>query len=79
MEIRQEVTQYYVQAQDYGMDMALDQELIRISNINLEKGIPIYMDMSIINFNIYFSTMLSHEVTKGLNMTGLPTYMIHVK
>lgn len=78
-EIRPEAAQYCVQAQDHGLDMALDQELIRISKAALEKGIPAYMEMPIRNINRAVGTMLSHEVTKRYNMTGLPTDTIHVK
>jgi len=79
VEICTEVAQYCVQGQDYGLDMALDQELIMISKETLEKGIHAYMEMPITNVNRAFGTMPSHEVTKIYNMTGLPTDMILVK
>lgn len=44
VQIRLEVAQYFVQGQDYGLDMALEQELIIISKETLEKGIHAYMD-----------------------------------
>jgi len=48
LEIHPEAAQYCVQAQDHGVDMALDQELIRLSKEALEKGILVYMEMPII-------------------------------
>jgi glutamate synthase (NADPH/NADH) len=78
-EIRPEAAQYCVQAQDHGLDMALDQELIRLSKAALEKGIPVYMEMPIRNVNRAVGTMLSHEVTKRYDMMGLPTDTIHAK
>lgn len=78
-EIRPEAAQYCVQAQDHGLDMALDQELIRLSKAALEKAIPVYMEMPVRNVNRAVGTMLSHEVTKRYNQMGLPTDTIHAK
>jgi len=79
VEIHPEVARYCVQAKDYGLDMALEQELITISMVTLEKGINAYMQMPIRNVNREFGKIPSHEVTKSYNMIGFPTYMILVK
>eukprot|EP01018_Ginkgo_biloba_P023041 Gb_24796 [translate_table: standard] len=78
-EIRPEAAQHCVQKQDHGLDMALDQELIKLSKPAIEKGLPVYMEMPIKNVNRAVGTMLSHEVTKRYKMEGLPTDTIHVK
>ncbi|GLJ36844.1 hypothetical protein SUGI_0743640 [Cryptomeria japonica] len=78
-EIRPEAAQHCIQKQDHGLDMALDQELIRLSKPAIEKRLPVYAEMPIGNVNRAVGTMLSHEVTKRYNMEGLPTDTIHVK
>eukprot|EP00252_Welwitschia_mirabilis_P019256 TRINITY_DN4404_c0_g1_i1.p1 TRINITY_DN4404_c0_g1~~TRINITY_DN4404_c0_g1_i1.p1 ORF type:complete len:1882 (-),score=355.35 TRINITY_DN4404_c0_g1_i1:742-6387(-) len=78
-DIRPEAAQYCIQRQNHGLDMALDQQLIRHSQPALEKGLPVYMEMPIMNTNRAVGTMLSHEVTKKYQMQGLPTDTIHVK
>eukprot|EP00253_Pinus_taeda_P013325 PITA_13325 len=56
VEIHLKVAQYCVQAQDYDLDMSLDKELIMISKETLEKGIPSYMEMPIMNVNRAFGS-----------------------
>ncbi|XP_058100403.1 glutamate synthase 1 [NADH], chloroplastic isoform X1 [Magnolia sinica] len=78
-DIRPEAAQYCIQKQDHGLDMALDQKLISLSESALEKGLPVYIEMPIRNVNRAVGTMLSHEVTKRYHMKGLPTDCIHVR
>jgi glutamate synthase (NADPH/NADH) len=78
-ELRLEATQYCVQEQDHGLDIALDQKLIPLSKAALEKGLPIYIETPICNENRAVGTMLSHEVTKHYQMAGLPSNTIHIK
>ncbi|KAJ8772038.1 hypothetical protein K2173_027215 [Erythroxylum novogranatense] len=78
-DIRPEAAQYCVQKQDHGLDMALDQELIVLSEAALEKLLPVYIEMPICNVNRAVGTMLSHEVTKRYNLAGLPADTIHIK
>lgn len=78
-EIRPDAVQHCVQKQDHGLDMALDQQLIKASQPALEKKLPVYFEMPIVNVNRAVGTMLSHEVTKRYKMAGLPTDTIHVK
>ncbi|KAF5732416.1 NADH-dependent glutamate synthase 1 isoform 1 [Tripterygium wilfordii] len=78
-EIRPEAAQYCVQKQDHGLDMVLDQKLITLSKAALENGLPVYIETPIRNVNRAVGTMLSHEVTKRYNLSGLPADTIHIK
>ncbi|KAJ6764800.1 FAD NADPH DEHYDROGENASE/OXIDOREDUCTASE [Salix koriyanagi] len=78
-DIRPEAAQYCVQKQDHGLDMALDQKLIKLSGAALEKGLPVYIETPICNVNRAVGTMLSHEVTKQYHLAGLPADTIHIK
>ncbi|MBA0744481.1 hypothetical protein Gogos_007097, partial [Gossypium gossypioides] len=78
-DIRPEAAQYCIQKQDHGLDMALDQKLIKLSTAALEKGLPVYIETPICNVNRAVGTMLSHEVTKCYHLAGLPAGTIHIK
>ncbi|XVE58387.1 hypothetical protein DITRI_Ditri04bG0165800 [Diplodiscus trichospermus] len=78
-DIRPEAAQYCIQKQDHGLDMALDQKLIKLSKAALEKGLPVYIETPICNVNRAVGTMLSHEVTKRYHLAGLPADTIHIK
>ncbi|XP_022735942.1 glutamate synthase [NADH], amyloplastic isoform X2 [Durio zibethinus] len=78
-DIRPEAAQYCVQKQDHGLDMALDQKLIKLSKAALEKGLPVYIETPICNVNRAVGTMLSHEVTRRYHLAGLPAGTIHIK
>ncbi|KAH7853867.1 hypothetical protein Vadar_007472 [Vaccinium darrowii] len=78
-EIRKDAAQYHVQEQDHGLEMALDNKLITLSEAALEKCLPVYIETPIRNVNRTVGTMLSHEVTKRYHMKGLPADTIHIK
>ncbi|XP_047324835.1 glutamate synthase 1 [NADH], chloroplastic isoform X2 [Impatiens glandulifera] len=78
-DIRPDAAQYCIQKQDHGLDLALDNKLISLSEAALEKGLPVYIETPICNVNRTVGTMLSHEVTKRYRMDGLPTDTIHIK
>ena len=78
-EIRPEAPQFCIQKQDHGLDMALDQKLIELSQPALAKKVPVYLETEIVNVNRAVGTMLSHEVTKRYKSVGLPADTIHVK
>ncbi|XP_020573935.1 glutamate synthase 1 [NADH], chloroplastic isoform X2 [Phalaenopsis equestris] len=78
-EIRPDAAQFFVQNQDHGLEMALDNKLISLSKPALEKAIPVYIEMPIRNVNRAVGTMLSHEVTKKYFMDGLPSDTIHIR
>ncbi|PPR85687.1 hypothetical protein GOBAR_AA34999 [Gossypium barbadense] len=78
-DIRREAAQYCIKKQDHGLDMALDQKLIKLSKASLEKGRPVYIETPICNVNRAVGTMLSHEETKRYNQAGLLAGTIHIK
>ncbi|KAH9646424.1 NADH-dependent glutamate synthase 1 [Citrus sinensis] len=78
-DLRPEAAQYCVQKQDHGLDMALDQKLIKLSKAALEKALPVYIETPVCNVNRAVGTMLSHEVTKRYHLVGLPADTIHIK
>ena len=72
---------YQCEAQDHGLDKALDLELIKQAQPALESGKPVQIDIPIRNINRTFGAMLSGEVAKRYGHKGLPdeTIAIHVK
>jgi glutamate synthase (NADPH/NADH) large chain len=65
--------------QDHGLDEALDQTLIQLSEGALEQGDRITLDLPIRNVNRTVGTMLGHHLTKKWGAKGLPddTIMIN--
>jgi glutamate synthase (NADPH) large chain len=61
-----------VTGQDHGLDLALDQELIKLCRPALETGEPVRAALPIRNVNRTVGTMLGHEVTKATRGKGLP-------
>ncbi|TVT97435.1 hypothetical protein EJB05_57316, partial [Eragrostis curvula] len=78
-EISPGASQYCVEKQDHGLDMALDNILIASSRAALDKGVRVFTEIPVKNTNRTVGTMLSHEVTKRYHMLGLPSDTIHVK
>ncbi|MFT7469809.1 MAG: glutamate synthase (NADPH/NADH) large chain [Candidatus Pseudothioglobus sp.] len=56
---------YRVEAQDHGLEKALDNELIRLAEPALQRGEVVNIDLPVININRVVGTMLSHEVAKA--------------
>ena len=61
-----------VQAQDHGLDKALDNELVALAEDALERGEPVRAQVGIRNVNRTVGTILGHEVTKRHRAAGLP-------
>ncbi|KAI9123166.1 hypothetical protein K1719_006055 [Acacia pycnantha] len=59
-----EVDEECVRKQDHGLDMALDNKIISLSSVSLEKGLAVYFEAPICKVNRAAGTMLSHEETK---------------
>jgi glutamate synthase (NADPH/NADH) large chain len=66
-------------SQDHGLEAALDQELIRLSEPALERGELVAIDLPVRNVNRTVGTMLGHEVTKRYKGEGLPDDTITVR
>jgi glutamate synthase (NADPH/NADH) large chain len=56
---------YRVEAQDHGLEKALDNELIKLAEPAIKRGEVVNIDLPIININRVVGTMLSHEVAKA--------------
>eukprot|EP00245_Coleochaete_scutata_P001682 TRINITY_DN12105_c0_g1_i1.p1 TRINITY_DN12105_c0_g1~~TRINITY_DN12105_c0_g1_i1.p1 ORF type:complete len:2269 (+),score=508.94 TRINITY_DN12105_c0_g1_i1:124-6930(+) len=78
-ELRPGAAQKCVQKQDHGLDMALDNMLIKESKAALSKAMQVYIESPVVNVNRAVGTMLSHEVTKRFKKDGLPSDTITVK
>jgi len=75
-----EGTEFYkTMEQDHGLDMALDNELIRLSKLALETGDKVEIETEIINTNRVVGTMLSNEVAKRWKEAMLPEDTIRIK
>ncbi len=65
-------------AQDHGLEEALDNELIRLSQSAIMDATPVRIEMPIRNVNRTVGTMLGHEITKRWRGAGLPEDTIKV-
>jgi len=66
------VARHCVQAQDHGLDQALDNELIRLAAPALDRGRPVDIDLPIRNVHRTVGTMLGAEITRRYGAAGLP-------
>jgi glutamate synthase (NADPH/NADH) large chain len=65
-------------AQDHGLEVALDAELIRRCQPAIERGEPVAFELPIRNVNRTVGTMLGSEVTRARGGAGLPDDTIQV-
>ncbi|MBT8200155.1 MAG: glutamate synthase large subunit, partial [Acidimicrobiia bacterium] len=63
---------HHTTAQSHGLEHALDQTLIQLSEGALTAGQKIKIDMPIRNVNLTVGTLLGHHVTKRHGAAGLP-------
>ena len=66
------------EAQDHGLDKALDRELIRRSQAALENRTPVAFELPIRNVNRTVGTMLGYELTSRWGAAGLPDDTINI-
>ncbi|MBM4206526.1 MAG: glutamate synthase large subunit [Gammaproteobacteria bacterium] len=80
-EVDEHTAVYQSEAQDHGLENALDHELIKQAAPALEAGKPVQITIPIRNINRTFGAMLSGEVAKRYGHKGLPddTIAINVK
>ena len=71
-ELPASVARRRVRAQDHGLEVALDNDLIRASAPALEQGTPVTLNAYIRNADRTVGTMLGCEVTKSYGGRGLP-------
>jgi glutamate synthase (NADPH/NADH) large chain len=73
------IARYCVQAQDHGLDKALDYQLIELAKPALENKSPVRADLPIRNVHRTVGTMLSGELAKRYGSEGLPPDTVHFK
>jgi glutamate synthase domain-containing protein 2/glutamate synthase domain-containing protein 1/glutamate synthase domain-containing protein 3 len=64
--------------QDHGLDKALDQTLVALSEGALEDAHPVRLELPVRNVNRTVGTLLGSEVTRRYGSAGLPDGTIHV-
>ena len=64
--------------QDHGLEKALDNTLVQLSEGALDFGRPVALQLPVRNVNRTVGTMLGHEVTKRYGAQGLPTDTIDI-
>ncbi len=74
-----EVAVYNCEAQDHGIEHALDHQLIREAAPALERRGPVRIQTEIRNYNRCFGTMLSGRVAERFGHAGLPDDSIYIK
>ncbi|MDP7291612.1 MAG: glutamate synthase large subunit, partial [Verrucomicrobiota bacterium] len=67
------------QAQDHSLDLALDNELLRLAKPAIEAGEPVEIELPIINTNRTVGTILSHELAKAHGVDLLPDDTVNIK
>ena len=70
---------YRTTAQDHGLDKALDNEIIKLARVAIEKGEKVSIELPIVNTNRVVGTMLSHELAKAHQGKPLPDDTVHIK
>ncbi len=74
-----EVGVYNTRKQDHGLELALDNELIKEARPAIEKRERVVIKKKIINTNRTVGTTLSHEIAKRWGDELLPDETVHVK
>ncbi len=74
-----DVARYNCEAQDHGLDKALDNRLVELAEPALERREPVTIEMPVRNINRTVGTMLSWNVAKRYGLEGLPDGTIHVR
>ncbi len=68
-----------VQAQDHGLEQALDHEIIKQSRAAVEVRTPVEIELPIRNVHRAVGAMLSGEIARRYGSEGLPDDTIHVR
>jgi glutamate synthase (NADPH/NADH) large chain len=74
-----DVALHNTETQSHGLEKALDQRLIELSQPALERGEKVSIDMPIRNINRTVGTMLSYEIARRYGHAGLADDTIHVR
>jgi glutamate synthase (NADPH/NADH) large chain len=73
-----EVPRHRTRGQDHGLDKALDNTLIQLSEGALDSGDPVHLDLPVRNVNRTVGTMLGYELTRRWGSEGLPDNTIDI-
>ena len=73
------IARSHCEAQDHGLEKALDNRLIELSQPALLRGENVTIEMPIRNINRTVGTMLSSEIAKRYGHEGLPEDTIHLR
>jgi glutamate synthase domain-containing protein 2/glutamate synthase domain-containing protein 3 len=73
------VARHCVQAQDHGLDAALDHQLIAVAKDALENRTPVEMSFPIRNVHRTVGAMLSGQIARRYGSEGLPDDTIRIK
>ncbi|NCV08764.1 MAG: glutamate synthase subunit alpha, partial [Actinobacteria bacterium] len=76
--VEKEVSRRHNEEQSHGLEHALDNELIKLSKLALEKREKVSINLPITNTNRTVGTMLSHEIAKRFGHEGLPQDTIQI-
>ncbi|MCD4667410.1 MAG: glutamate synthase large subunit [Sulfurimonas sp.] len=79
MHVRSEDSSYKTMQQDHGIDVALDNELIKLAKDAIENKTPIKENIKLRNINRTVGTMLSSTMTKIHGEVGLADDTIYFK
>ena len=71
-ELPARVARRCIQAQDHGLDQALDHQLIQVAKPALEKQKPVEATFAIRNVNRSVGTMLGGDIARRFGAKGLP-------
>ena len=71
-DVPDDIATYCCEAQDHGLDKALDNRLIELCHDAIESGTPIELEMPISNANRTVGTTLSYEIAVRYGEDGLP-------
>ena len=69
---------YHTETQDHGLDKALDNKFIRLSQAALQSKTPVKIDVTVCNTNRTVGAMLSGEIAKRYGHAGLPEDTISI-
>jgi glutamate synthase (NADPH/NADH) large chain/glutamate synthase (ferredoxin) len=73
------VPRYCVQKQDHGLTDILDNKLVELCRVAIEKGEKVTLDLPIRNINRTTGTVLSSKIAKTYGSDGLPEDTISIK
>jgi len=74
-----DVARHHTETQDHGLEKALDNRLVELSQPALERGEKVTIETPVRNINRTVGTMLSWHIAQRYGHEGLPDDTIHVR